>query len=252
VADLRELVEFLDEYLNVGGMPDYPDAWNGLQVDCRSPIETVCVATDACQATIDEAVQAGADLLVVHHGLFWGRPLPVTGRSYRRLKALLDADLAVYAAHLPLDVHPVVGNNVLLARELGLETEGSFGRWSGLDGVGVWAVTDLSLRDLAARIEAACGSAPTVIDGGPEHVRRVGVATGAADTLIEQAHAEGLDTFITGEGRHHTFHDAIELGINVVYAGHYATETFGVRALGDLLAERYGVDSQFIDQPTGL
>jgi len=252
VADLRELVEFLDDYLNVRGVADYAGAWNGLQVDCRAPIETVCVATDACQATIDEAVRRDADLLVVHHGLFWGDPLPVTGRSYRRLKALLDADVALYGAHLPLDVHPVVGNNVLLTRKLGLETEGSFGRWSDLEGVGVWAVTDLSLRDLATRIEEVCGSPPTVIDGGPEHVRRVGVATGAADTLIEQAHAEGLDTFITGEGRHHTFHDAVELGINVIYAGHYATETFGVRALGDLLAERYGVQSVFIDHPTGL
>jgi len=252
VADLRELVEYLDEYLDVRGVPDYPGAWNGLQVDCRSPIETVCVATDACQATIDDAVREGAQLLVVHHGLFWGEPLPITGRSYRRMKVLLDADMALYSSHLPLDIHPEVGNNVLLARELGLTTEGTFGKWSDLDGIGVWAVTDLSLREFVARVQVACGAAPRLIQGGPEHVRRVGVATGAAGSLIEQAHEEGLDTFVTGEGSHHTFHDAVEFGLNVIYAGHYATETAGVRALGVLLADRYGLDCRFLDHPTGL
>ena len=250
--DLRELVEFLDDYLDVRGIPDYPGAWNGLQVDCRSPIDSVCVATDACQATIEEAARYDADLLIVHHGLFWGEPLPITGPSYRRLKTLLDGDMALYSAHLPLDVHPVVGNNSLLMRALDLEEEGRFGRWSDLEGLGVWTVADLSLRDLAARVEAACGEPPTVIEGGPEHVRRVGVATGAADSLIPQAHEEGLDTFITGEGRHHTFHEATELGLNVIYAGHYATETFGVRAIGELLEERYGLECRFIDHPTGM
>jgi len=252
VADLRELVEFLDDYLGVSRVPDYPGAWNGLQVDCRSPIESLCVATDACQATIDEAVRAGAQLLIVHHGLFWGDPLPITGRSYRRLKALLDAGMALYSSHLPLDVHPEIGNNVLLARKLDLVTEGTFGRWSDFEGLGVWAATDVSLREFVVRVERVCGQVPTLIPGGPEHVRRVGIATGSAGSLIEQAHAEGLDTFVTGEGNHHTYHEAMELGINVVYAGHYATETAGVRALGDLLADRYALECQFLDQPTGM
>jgi len=252
VADLSDIVEFLDEYLGVREVPDYPGAWNGLQVDCRSPIDCARVATDACQATIDEAAGDGAQLLVVHHGLFWGDPLPVAGRSYRRLKALLDADMAVYAAHLPLDVHPEIGNNVLLARELGLEVEGTFGAWQDLQGVGLWCATDLSLRELAGRVSGACGADPHVLAGGPEHVRRVGIATGAASSLIGQAHRDGLDTFITGEGGHHTYHEAMELGINVIYAGHYATETAGVRAIGDLLAERYGLDCRFLDHPTGM
>ncbi|MBT8461567.1 MAG: Nif3-like dinuclear metal center hexameric protein [Gemmatimonadetes bacterium] len=252
MADLRELVEFLDDYLEVSRVPDYPGAWNGLQVACRSPIESVCVATDACQATIDEAARDGAQLLIVHHGLFWGDPLPITGRSYRRLKALLDADMALYSSHLPLDVHPEIGNNVLLARELGLDTEGTFGRWSDLEGLGVWAATDLSLRDFVARVGAACGTEPKLIPGGPEHVRRVGIATGSAGSLIEQAHEEGLDTFVTGEGNHHTYHEATEIGLNVVYAGHYATETAGVRALGGLLSDRYGLDFRFADHPTGM
>jgi dinuclear metal center YbgI/SA1388 family protein len=252
VADLRELVEFLDEYLDVPRIPDYAGAWNGLQVDCRSPIESVCVATDACQATIDAAADRGAQLLIVHHGLFWGEPLPITGRTYRRLKGLLDADIALYSAHLPLDIHPEVGNNVLLARALGLVTEGTFGRWSDLEGIGVWAATDLSLRELATRVEQVCGQVPRLIQGGPEHVRRVGIATGAAGSLIEQAHREGLDTFVTGEGNHHTYHEATEIGLNVIYAGHYATETAGVQALGEVLADRYGLDCQFLDHPTGM
>lgn len=252
MADLRELVEFLDDYLDVRAVPDYPGAWNGLQVDCRSPIETVCVATDACQATIDEAAREGAQLLVVHHGLFWGEALPVTGRSYRRLKALLEADMALYSSHLPLDIHPEVGNNVLLARALGLVTEGTFGRWSDLEGLGVWAATDVSLHDFVLKVQATCGGVPRVIKGGPEHVRRVGIATGSAGSLIEQAHEEGLDTFVTGEGNHHTFHEATEIGLNVIYAGHYATETSGVRALGDLLSDRYGLECRFLDYPTGM
>jgi dinuclear metal center YbgI/SA1388 family protein len=252
VADLRELVEFLDEYLDVSRIPDYPGAWNGLQVDCRSPIETVCLATDACQATIDDAARAGAQLLIVHHGLFWGELLPITGRSYRRLKGLLDADMALYSSHLPLDIHPEVGNNVLLARALGLVTEGTFGRRSELEGLGVWAATDLSLREVMARVEKACGQVPRLIQGGPEHVRRVGVATGAAGSLIEQAHEEGLDTLVTGEGNHHTYHEATEIGLNVIYAGHYATETAGIQALGSVLADRYGVECRFLDHPTGM
>lgn len=252
MADLREIVEYLDDYLDVRGIPDYPGAWNGLQVHCRSPIESVRVATDACQATIDEAARDDAQLLIVHHGLFWTDPLPLTGRSYRRLKTLMDADMALYSAHLPLDIHPDVGNNVLLAGALGLATEGTFGRWGELDGMGVWAAADAPLAEIVSRVETACGTTPFVIPGGPDHVRRVGVATGGASSLMEQAHDEGLDTLVTGEGNHHTFHQAIEIGLNLVYGGHYATETFGVRALGEHLADRYGVDSRFIDHPTGL
>lgn len=252
MADLREVVEFLDDFLRVRDISDYPGAWNGLQVDCRSPIELVCTATDACQVTIEVAASAGAQLLLVHHGLFWGEPIPITGRSYRRLKALLEADIAVYSAHLPLDVHPEVGNNVLLAHALGLTPEGRFGSWGDIEGVGVWAAADMPLADLTGRLTAACGEEPRVIAGGPAHVRRVGIVTGGAASLIPEAHAEGLDTFVTGEGTHHTFHDAMELGVNVLYGGHYATETAGVRAVGELLAERYGLESRFIDHPTGL
>lgn len=252
MADLSEITEFLDDYLDLAGTSDYPAAWNGLQVACRSPIETVCVSPDAAQATIDAAASAGAQLLVVHHGLFWDEPLPVTGAAYRRLRALFAADTALYSAHLPLDVHPEIGNNVLLARALDLQVEGRFGRLGEVDGIGVWSATDVSLDELAGRIERTCGGPPHLIRGGPEHVRRVGLVTGGAASMIRQAHAEGFDTFITGEGTHHSHHVAVELGLNVIYAGHYATETLGVRALGEVLAERFGIASEFLDLPTGL
>ncbi|MDT8435137.1 MAG: Nif3-like dinuclear metal center hexameric protein [Gemmatimonadota bacterium] len=252
MADLREIVEHMDAYLDVGAIPDAPGARNGLQVDGRSPVERICAAVDASQETIDAAAAEGAQLLLVHHGLFWGDPLPVVGRTYRRLKALFDADLAVYSCHLPLDVHPEIGNNVLLARALGLEVEGRFGAWAGYEGVGVWCAADLPLDALAGRVTDACGSDPRVIGGGPGHVRRLGIVTGGAGSMISMAHEAGLDTFLTGEGNHHTYHDATELGVNVLYAGHYATETPGVKALGERVASRFDVAWSFIDRPTGL
>ena len=252
MADLHEIVEFLDEFLEVDRIPDAPGARNGLQVDARSPVERICAAVDACQTTIEAAAQDGAQLLLVHHGLFWGDPLPVTGRTYRRLKALFDADLALYSAHAPLDVHPEIGNNSLLARALGFEIEGRFGSWMGLDDIGVWSAVDLSLDELTGRIGSVCDTQPFVIRGGPTHVHRVGIITGGADSSIEDAHAAGLDTFVTGEGSHHSFHDAMELGVNVVYAGHYATEVLGVKSLAELLARRFDLSWSFVDHPTGL
>jgi dinuclear metal center YbgI/SA1388 family protein len=252
MAELKEIVEYLDDYLRVREIPDYAGAYNGLQVSGRSPVEKVAAAVDVCQATIEAAAEKGAQLLLVHHGLFWGDPLPLTGRSYRRLRSLLEADVAVYGAHLPLDAHPEVGNNVLLTARLGLEPEGRFGRHEGLGGLGVWAVADLSREELLGRVASACGSDPLIVPGGPSHVRRVGIVTGAAASMLGQARAEGLDTFVTGEGSHHSYHDAIEWGMNLIYAGHYATETFGVRALAEKLGEEFGVEHVFLDNPTGL
>lgn len=258
MAELDEIVEYLDDRLAIREVDDYPGARNGLQVEGRAPVEHVAAAVDACQATIEMAARADAQLLLVHHGLFWGEPLPVTGRTYRRLRTLFDEDLAVYSAHLPLDVHDELGNNVLLARELGLEVEGRFGDHAGVEGIGVWCAADESRDRFVGRVETICGaegSAPggvTLLPGGPGHVRRVGIVTGGASELLGQAHEAGLDTFLTGEGPHHTYHDAMELGVNVLYAGHYATETLGVRAAAAELAERFDVSWEFLDHPTGL
>lgn len=249
--ELKELTEYLDRYLNVAGVPDYGNALNGLQVENSGTVTRIAAAVDASEGTIREAVRLGCDLLLVHHGLFWDGNVPVAGRRYRRLKALLAADVAVYGAHLPLDVHPEVGNNAVLARELGVTPEGTFGEYKGMP-LGVWGTLELPREALAARLEELLGGRVHMIPGGPEVVRRVGVVTGGAGSMIPDAIAAGLDAFITGEGAHHTYFDAMEGGINVYYGGHYATETWGVRALAAHLTERFGIPHHFIDQPTGL
>jgi dinuclear metal center YbgI/SA1388 family protein len=248
---LRDVVRDLDAYLQVDAVPDDDHALNGLQVENTGRVRRVAVAVDASARTIAEAVRRGCDLVVVHHGLFWGGNQAVTGPRFRRLKPLLQHDVALYAAHLPLDVHPEVGNNVLLARELGMEVAGTFGEYRGVE-VGVHGRLELKREVLAARLDDVLGRRVHMMLFGPEVVQRVGVLTGGGGSMIRSAVAAGLDAYITGEGPHHTHFDAEEGGINVYYGGHYATETWGVRALGAWLETRFGLPWEFIDHPTGL
>jgi dinuclear metal center YbgI/SA1388 family protein len=248
---LADLVAHLDDYLRIGEIDDEPGALNGLQVENSGTVRQLAVAVDACQAVIDQAAQRGADMLLVHHGLFWDGAEPLRGRAYRRVAALLRHDIAVYSAHLPLDRHPVVGNNAVLARELGMDVRGWWGEYRGAP-IGVWGELDLTREALRDRLGAVLGVRPMLIPAGGERVRRVGIITGGAGSMIGAAKAAGLDTFVTGEGKHHTYFDAEELGLNVLYAGHYATETVGVKAVAAHLAERFQLPWSFIDHPTGL
>jgi dinuclear metal center YbgI/SA1388 family protein len=248
---LDEIAAYLDAYLRVREVPDYPEAMNGLQVENGGTVTRVAVAVDACGAVINEAARLGADLLLVHHGLFWGPSLPVTGRVYRKLRSLVDSGTAVYSAHLPLDVHPEVGNNVILAGLLGVPVTAWWGEYKGSP-IGVAGDLAVDRQELASRLERQLGASPRLIAGGPVRTARVGVITGAGGSMIRQAHDAGIDTFVTGEGAHHTYCEAEELGLNVYYAGHYATETVGVRALGEHLAARFSLPWSFIDHPTGL
>jgi dinuclear metal center YbgI/SA1388 family protein len=248
---LTELVEYLDDCLRIREIPDSSRALNGLQVANSGRVERIAVAVDAVQATIDAAIAGGADLLVVHHGLFWDGNQPVTGRRYRRLRALLGADVAVYSAHLPLDVHPEVGNNVVLARAVGIEIEGAVGEYKGMP-VGVRGRLDLRREALCARLDELLGGRVRMVPGGPERIRTVGLATGAAGDLMGSARELGLDAYITGEGDHHHVFDAEEGGINLFLGGHYATETWGVRALAERLEQRFGLPWTFLDHPSGL
>ncbi len=250
-VELKELVGYLDEYLAIDEVADYPNALNGLQVDAPGPVARVAVAVDATAASIAAAVESGADLLLVHHGLFWDGNRPVTGRRYRRLSALMEADVALYAAHLPLDVHAEVGNNAVLARALGMEVVGRFGEHEGT-ALGVWGTLPLKRETLAARLDDLLGGPVKLIPGGPEVVERVGVLTGGGGGFVAEALEAGLDTLVTGEGSHHTYFDAEEGGLNLYYGGHYATETWGVRALGEHLAQRFALEWEFLDLPTGL
>jgi dinuclear metal center YbgI/SA1388 family protein len=259
---LSDLVEYLDRYLRIREIPDEPNAINGLQVENSGRVGGIVAAVDASQATIEGVIATlepgqPPPLLLVHHGLFWDGNVPVTGRRYRRLAALLDHDIPLYSAHNPLDVHPEVGNNAVLAERLGIKVEGWFGPYRGVL-IGAWGDSPASLptrealaMELDRVLHTMKGSA-TVIGGGPERPARIGIITGGAGSMIAAAAAAGLDTFITGEGPHHSYFDAMELGLNVIYSGHYATETLGVQAMASHLAEEFELEWDFHDHPTGL
>jgi dinuclear metal center YbgI/SA1388 family protein len=190
-------------------------------------------------------------LLLVHHGLFWDGNLPMTGRRYRRIKALLDHDVAVYSSHIPLDMHPEVGNNAVLAQLLGILDPVPFDSYKGLP-FGAAGPLIMSRDVLVARLGELLNTRVHLVPGGPETTTRVGIITGGAGGRVGVAAAAGLDTYVTGEGVHHTTFDALESGINLIYAGHYATETVGVKALGDHLAAQFGLPAVFHDHPTGM
>jgi dinuclear metal center YbgI/SA1388 family protein len=250
-ANLATICAELDDFLRVGEIPDYPNALNGLQLENEGGITRIGAAVDASGHTIAEAVTRGIDLLLVHHGLFWGGLQRMTGGQYRQWKSALFGGVAVYSAHLPLDVHPEVGNNALLCRALELGATTPFFDWKGID-LGLRARVVCRRDELVARLEAAVGGSVTTCPGGPTEVREVGVITGGAGAEVRLAASAGIDTFITGEGPHWTFALAEELGVNILYGGHYATETFGVKALAARVAARHELPWEFIDHPTGL
>ena len=256
-APLHRVAEHLDSLLRTAEIPDYAGALNGVQVEHGGPVTRCALAVDASLRTIDGAVPAGANLLIVHHGLYWGGVQPLRGRTYERVRRLLANDIAVYSSHLPLDLHPTLGNNSLFARALGLEPGAGFARFQSIT-VGVMGEADVETQRLAdmARViaEREGGSLVTVGIEPGRRTRRWALCTGAgasSDTLREAA-AAGVDTLIVGEGPHHTGVEAQELGIAVLYAGHYATETFGVRALGMELERAFGLPWTFVPAPTGL
>jgi dinuclear metal center YbgI/SA1388 family protein len=248
---LSVIVQFCDRTLKTDEFTDWPGAVNGLQVENGGGVTKVAAAVDASSATITKAIAVHADLLLVHHGLFWGPTHPWIGKRYQLLKLILENNLAVYSSHLPLDAHPQLGNNAQLAKALGLREPKPFFFEKGQH-IGLQSSCNLRRDSLQQRLARVLGVEPKMIPGGPETCRKVGIVTGGAGDELKKAHEEGVDTFITGEGRHWTYALAEELGINVFYGGHYATETFGVKALSALLSTKFQVPWEFIDHPTGL
>jgi dinuclear metal center YbgI/SA1388 family protein len=248
---LAQLVAFLDQELRVAEIPDYPGAVNGLQLENSGQVPRVVAAVDASLGVIEAAASEGPGLLLVHHGIFWQGVQPFTGPVFRKLKTAIQADLAIYSSHLPLDVHPLWGNNARLAAALGLIDPRPFFEHKGLL-LGLQAGWAGTREELASRIESAVGGRVHLCPGGPQHPRSIGLITGGAGSEIAKIAATGVDTFITGEGPHWSYPLAEELGVNLFYAGHYATETFGVRTLADALGLKFGVPATFIDRPTGL
>ena len=250
-VSLSSLVQYCDRLLRTTEVKDYDGAANGLQVENRGAVTRIAATVDASLATVKLAVETKADLLIVHHGLFWGPAHPWTGKRRELLHCLLEGDLAVYSSHLPLDAHPKLGNNAQLCAALGLKKLRPFFADHGQN-IGFQARAKISLLDLANRLQRATGARPLVIPGGPGLCQRIGVVTGGAGGELKKAAAEGVDTFVTGEGPHWTYALAEELGLNVLYGGHYATETFGVKMLAAHLAAKFQLDWTFVDHPTGL
>jgi dinuclear metal center YbgI/SA1388 family protein len=250
-ASLAAIVVYCNRVLRTDRFQDWDGAVNGLQVENTGTVSRIAAAVDGTLATIRMAVAAKADLLIVHHGLFWSRTHPWTGTRYQILRALLDHNVAVYSSHLPLDAHPTLGNNAQLCAALGLKrlkpffcTKGQF--------IGFKSETVLSRDKLLQRLARTVAVQPTLLPGGASVCRRIGVVSGGGGDELAQAAAEGVDTFITGEGRHWTYALAEDLHLNVIYAGHYATETFGVKTLANRLSQRFHVPWVFLDHPTGL
>jgi dinuclear metal center YbgI/SA1388 family protein len=241
----------LDAEFQIQDHPDYPDALNGLQVEGRGEIRRLGAAVDASEETLLEASRRKIDFLLVHHGLFWGGLAPITGRAYRKVAALVKGNTNLYSLHLPLDAHPEFGNNALLMQSLGLTASGRFGSYQGAD-VGWWGEAGVMRADLLDSLGEAVGSEARVIPGGPERVDRVGVVTGGGASALQEAAEAGLDSLVTGEAPHHSYHDAMELGLNLFLGGHYGTETFGVKALTSHLSEEFGIPWEFLHFPTGL
>jgi len=251
MATLSELVVYLDNELGISEIPDYPGAYNGLQLQNGGQVTKVGAAVDASLAVVREAVDQEVDFLLVHHGMFWQGERAITAARYEKLRLAIESGLAIYSAHIPLDIHEDFGNNVLLSRELGLGEGEPFFSWKGvkLGRKGEFGGTLGELRELTS---AAVGGEVLVRGGLDSPAGLVGIITGGAGSEVEAMADAGIDTFITGEGPHWSYLLAEELELNLLYAGHYATETFGVRALSEVLVTKFGLGSTFIDHPTGL
>jgi len=251
MAALDDVVKFLDRELRTAEIADYPGAMNGLQLANDGKINRIIAAVDASLRVIKEAAEEEGSLLIVHHGMFWQGAKPITNALYRKLKFAMDADLAIYSSHLPLDVHPLWGNNACLAKAIQLVDSQPFFDHKGLClGLrGNWAGTR---ADLTAILAQAVGGPVHLCPGGPEVIESLGLITGGAASEVEKVANLGLDTFITGEGPHWSYPLAEELGVNLFYAGHYATETFGVKALSEALGRVFSIPTTFLDHPTGL
>ena len=250
-APLAALVQYCDRILRTRDRGDYDGAANGLQMENSGAVTRIAATVDATLATVKLAVAAKADLLLVHHGLFWSPSHPWTGKRRELLQLLVQNNLAVYSSHLPLDAHPLLGNNAQLAAALGLKKLQPFFTSHGQT-IGFKAQMKISRTDLAQRLERATGAKPRISPGGKSLCERIGVVTGGAGSDLKIAAAEGVDTFITGEGPHWTYALGEELGLNVFYGGHYATETFGVKALAAELSRKFKLPWEFLDHPTGL
>lgn len=254
---LSEVVNYLDALLETREVPDYPGAVNGLQFENGGTVRKIAAAVDFSSRAIDGAVAADANLLLVHHGMFWGGVAPVVGVTRDRIRRLIDHDIAVYSSHLPLDRHPGLGNNALLAKELGLEPTHPFGSYKGVS-VGVRGLCNITAQEMLGRVRefsrARGGDTIAVGTSSRSSLTSWAICTGAGASAetISEAIETGIDVLIVGEGPHWTAVEALDRGLMILYAGHYATETLGVTALAKNVAQQFSIEWTSIDAPTGL
>lgn len=252
MTTLTSITELLDSTLRVADIKDAPMALNGLQVENNGTVTKVALAVDGSQKTIDDAIAAGADLLILHHGIYWCGLRPMTGWFRKKILTCLEHNLAVYGAHLPLDMHPELGNNAEIARALGLQDCRPEVDYHGTL-IGRSGEFPGTVRELKEKYADICGCPVTGhICNEKEPAGRVAICSGGAGDVIYQMHEKGYRTYLTGEENHWVTNAAADMNMNILFAGHYATETFGVKALGRLLDERFNLPTVFIDNPTGM
>jgi dinuclear metal center YbgI/SA1388 family protein len=251
MSSLSNIVTYADRFLRVRDVGDWDNALNGLQIENSGRVTRIGAAVDASTRVLIESAKRNIDFLIVHHGLFWPGLQPVRGALHRQLGLAFETDLALYSAHLPLDIHPRVGNNAQLVAALGLKSAQPFLEEKGQP-VGLKIRVSLQRSELVRKLEKALNDPVKLFEFGPKQTHMIGVVTGAAGSEIYRVADEGIDTFITGEAPHWAAVATEELGMNLLLAGHYATEVFGVKALAAHLSKRFRVPWEFIDCPTGL
>ncbi|MEW5816433.1 MAG: Nif3-like dinuclear metal center hexameric protein [Spirochaetota bacterium] len=251
---LRDIDIYLRNLLAIDPLEGTDSSVNGIQVSRNNKeISRVAFSVDACLEVFTRASVWGAELLFVHHGLLWGKAIPITGIHYQRLKFLLDHDLALYAVHLPLDMHASFGNNAGIVKLLGLQAVEPFGLYKGYK-IGYKGVfpEDKTLTEIIQLMGMQDQARTTVLPFGPEKIRTAGVISGGAPREVEQAIMENLDLFVTGDASHEIYHQCQEARINVIFGGHYNTEVWGVRQLSEKIKADTGLTTTFINVPTGL
>jgi len=251
MPSLSEIVEYADEYLRIREIEDWPSTLNGLQIENSGRVTKIGAAVDVSTRVLNEAAKNDLDFLLVHHGLFWPGLQPITRSLHRQLRLAFENEIALYSVHLPLDIHPKVGNNAQLARSLGLRSTTPFFEEKG-QLIGLKARASIARDQLVRKLEKSLGGKVKVFRSGPKKTNTIGIITGGAGAEIYRVAEDNIDTFITGEAPHWAAVTAEELGVNLLLGGHYSTETFGVKALAAHLAERFNISWTFIDCPTGM
>ena len=252
MASLKEIVTFCDQHLRRTEIKDFEGAYNGLQIENNGSVSKIGASVDAGQRPFEDAIAQGVDFIICHHGMFWTNPLPIVGNNYMKVKTALDGNLAVYGAHLPLDCHPDIGNNALLADALGLKKVDTFLNYEGSD-IAIIALGPSGGREeLSCKLRALFPESYHGIEYGSAQPKRIGILTGSGQSAVPRLLENGIDTLITGELRQHHFNMAQEFRLNLYPCGHYATEIFGVKALAAKVAQKFQLPWVFIEQPCPL